>query len=333
VLTPQSLAQTSSSATDPIGFVTMSISGTGGSGHAAYSFTTIGMLNPIAVESTTTSSGGSATLVDPNVTWADNQYNDAGGQITYFVEIVSGPGAGTTYDITATSAANHSLTLSSSLLSAITSGASYKIRKHWTVASVFGATNQGGLAGGNSITADQIQLFRNGGYVTYYYQTTGLGGVGWRKFGAPFIDASAGIIYPDDGMVIARNQSAGVSLVIHGAVKTGQTSIPVQSGYTLLGNVYAANMTIGSSNLYTGNPATGLAGGNSVTADQVLFWNGTGFATYYYQTSGFGGTGWRLFEAPTVDASATVIPVGAALFVNRSGAAFDWIAPQTPAGL
>ena len=336
-----SFAQTTAT-TDPVGFVTIAVAGNSATpGQPAYTFTSIGMTNAVAYQASTTqttgsgnSVGGSSILEDGSSTWATDAYNGAAAAITHYVEIVSGPGAGTIYDITATSASGHSLTLSQPLAAGIISGASYKIRPHWTVASVFGATNQNGLAGGSSTSADQVQLFVSGGYVTYYYQTSGFGGTGWRKFGAPTVDASSTVIYPDDGIVIARNQSAATSIVIQGAVKTGQTSIPVLIGYTLLGNVYAAGMTLNSSGVYTGNSATGVAGGSSTTADQILFWNPStsGYDTYYYQTSGFGGTGWRKFGAPTVDASAASIPVGTGLFINRiGGLEFNWVAPQHPA--
>ena len=139
--------------TDPVGFVTMTIAGNGSSGQPSYTFTTIGMTNAIAYQAATTqtagsgnSVGGSNKLEDGSSTWATNAYNGAASAITHYVEIVSGPGAGTTYDITATDAATHTLTLSQPLLSAIVVGASYKVRPHWTVSNVFGATNQNGLA-------------------------------------------------------------------------------------------------------------------------------------------------------------------------------------------
>ena len=178
--TLRSFAQTTAT-TDPVGFVTIAVAGNGGSGQPAYTFTSIGMTNAVAYQATTTSVGGNSTIVDASSTWADNAYNGAAGVITHYVEIVSGPGAGTTYDITATDSATHTLTLSQALLSTIVSGASYKIRPHWTLAGVFGATNQGGLTGGNSTTADQIQLLRGSSLFTYYYQTSGFGGIGWRK--------------------------------------------------------------------------------------------------------------------------------------------------------
>lgn len=324
--------------TGPVGFTTINVAGNGGSGQPAYTFATLGMYNAVSFQSTTTSTGGSSTLVDTSATWADNAYNGAGGAVSYFVEIISGTGSGTTYDITATTAASQSLTLSQPLIAGVASGDSYRIRPHWTIASVFGATNQNGLSGGNSSTADQILIFSNAtqGYSTYYYQTSGIGGVGWRRSGAPTLDASATVLYPDDGFIIARNQSANTSLTITGSVKTGQSYIPVPFGYNLLGNVYGTSMTLTSSNLYTGNSSTGVAGGNSSTADQILIWNPstTGYDTYYYQTSGIGGTGWRKSGSPTVDASGSVIPAGSALFINRqasSGLGFNWVAPQHPA--
>ena len=330
--TAPSFAQTTAT-TDPVGFITLVIGGGGVTGAPVYTFTSLGLLNPVLFQSTTTSVGGDTTLVDANATWTDNLYNTNGTDPSHFVEILSGPGAGTQYDITGTIAATHTLNLGDPLLAGIASGASYRIRPHWTLATVFGDTNQNGLASGSVTSADQVQLFRNQGYTTYYYQTVGLGGTGWRKAGGVSgTDAKNAVIYPDDGILIARQQSAPVSLVISGAVKTGQTSIPVVSGYSLLGNVYAAGMTLANSNLYTGNSATGLAPGSVTSADQVMFWNGTGFTSYYYQTIGLGGTGWRQAGGVSgTDASATPIPVGAALFIQRAGAPFNWVAPQTPA--
>ncbi len=332
---PQTSFGQTTSATTPVGFVTMSVSGTGGTKPTAYTFTSLGLVNPIAFQSTTTTSvGGTTTIADTSATWANNAYNSstAGAPPTHFVEILSGPAAGSMYDIVTTDGTGKSLTVSPTLAAGVTAGVSYAIRPHWTLATVFGATNQNGLAAGDITTADQIQLFRNGGYLTYYYQATGVfGGAGWRKTGDSFADVSATVIYPDDGIVIARKLSTATSIVIQGVVKTGQSSIPVTTGFSLLGNVYAAAMTLGTANLYTGDPATGLAAGDITTADQVMFWNGTGFKTCYCQATGvFGGAGWRATGDSFTDASSTPIPVGAALFVKRAGATFNWVAPQTP---
>lgn len=324
------IAQTST-VTEPVGFTDITVAGNGGSGNAAYTFTAIGMTKVVLRQGTTTSAGGAMTLVDTTATWADNAYNGANSTVTHYVEIVSGPGAGTIYDIIGTSASGQSLTLSQPLLASITSGASYKIRQHWTIASVFGAT----LQGGSSTTADQVQLFHNNGYLSYYYQTGTPRGLlnAWVQSGFPNTDAGSTIIYPDDGLLVARYQSAGISVTIQGAVKTGQTSIPVQSGYTLLGNVYAAGMTLANCNLFTGNSATGVLGGSSTTADQVMFWDGSNFVSYYYQSGTPRGVSnaWVKSGVPNTDVgTTTAIPVGAALFIKRSGDGFNWVVPQFP---
>ncbi len=332
-------AQTTATTT-PVGFVTMSIAGNGGSGQPAYTFASLGVVNPIVWQSTITSVG-TTTITDSSATWANNAYNSttAGAPPTHFMEILSGSAAGTRFDIVTTAAANSpanpTLTLATASLSAagVTVGMSYAIRPHWTIANAFGTGASLALTGGTSLTADQVQLFRSGGYLSYYYQTSGRGlQNAWVQNGNATVDASATVIYPDDGIVIARNQTAGVNVVLSGAVKTGQTSIPVQTGYSLLGNVYSAGMTLGTSNLFTNDPATGMAGGSSISADQVMFWNGTGFVSYYWQTSGRGlQNTWVQNGNATVDASTTPIPVGTALFIQRFGVPFQWIAPQFPA--
>ena len=329
--TQSSFAQTTS-ATTPVGFVTMSVSGTGGTKPTAFTFTSLGLVNPIAFQSTTTTSvGGTTAIVDSAATWANNAYNSAtaGAPPSHFVEILSGPAAGAMYDIVTTDGAGKSLTVSPALAAGVTAGVSYAIRPHWTLASVFGTGASVALQGGDSTSADQVQLWRGTGFVSYFYNT-GRGFRGWVQNGNATVDASATVLYPEDGIVIARNQSAGVNVILNGVVKTGQTLMNVQTGYSLLGNVYASGMTLGNSNIFTNDPATGVASGDSTTADQVMFWNGTGFVSYFYNT-GRGFRGWVQNGNASVDASATAIPTGTAIFIQRNGAPFTWVAPQFPA--
>src|SRR5206468_8237645 len=118
-------------------------------------------------------------------------------------------------------------------------------------------------------------------------------------------------------IVITRQQSANLIFVLNGTVKSGQTAIPIVVGNNYVGNVYPANLMLGGSGLYTGNTATGLAGGDAATADQVLIWNGTTSDIYYYHTTGVGGTGWRKVDAPSTDAGNTVIAESSGSTINR----------------
>jgi len=58
----------------------------------------------------------------------------------------------------------HSITLGQSLAAGVPSNVAIRIRKHWTLAGVFGAHNEAGLQGGFASTADTVVLYANGAY-------------------------------------------------------------------------------------------------------------------------------------------------------------------------
>ncbi len=343
------LLQTASAATattDPVGFVTMNIAGTGGAAGGKISFKALGLTQAVVYQgSAETVVVNTKSLTDNEATWTDNQFNGVNG--FYYVEIVrpagqvtAAPGEGTTYDIATTTAGTKTITTVQPLAATLVNGAVFKIRKHWTIASVFGATNSAGLGGGDDpTTADLVQIWTNNGAIsgfsTYFYQVapTFAGGTGWRSPNDVFADASSVRIYPDDALVITRINSAAVNVVVMGAVKTGQSSIPVQQGVNILSNVYSAPMTLASSALQ----ASGLTGGDdSTTADQVQIWNGTGYLSYYYQIAPAfaGGTGWRSPNDVFADAGATEIAVGTSIIIRHNfGTAFNWTTPQHPTSL
>lgn len=331
-LSPALHAQTTAT-TDPVGFITLSVPGNGGSG-SSIAMAGLGLTRPIEYQGSAETVGAN-TLTDNEATWTDNQFNGANGE--FFVEITSGPGAGVTTDITATNAQTKTITTANNLTGIAANGVTFKVRKHWTLSSVFGTdTNNLSIAGGSATTADQILLWSGTGYDTYYFQTVGIGGTGWRKSGAPTVDVATLKIFPEEGVTVKRKQPAAANVVLMGAVKLGQTSVAIENGISVIGNVYASGMTLASSGLHDPNddPAKGVAGGSATSADQVLIWNGTGYDTYYFQTAGIGGIGWRKSGAPTVDASTTAVPVGSAVTIKRKFATgFNWIMPQHPATL
>jgi uncharacterized protein (TIGR02597 family) len=320
--------------TDPVGFITLGLAGAV-SGDPSYSFAGLSMSRAVEYQGSAETVGVN-TVTDNEATWANDAFNGAAG--AYYLEITSGSKAGTTYDITATNAGTKTITLAQNLAAGVANGVTFKVRKHWTIASVFGATNSAGLQGGDSNTADQVFIYNPdfAAFTSYYYQGAGVfGGVGWRTTDDAFTDVSANVVYPDDGLIVYRQSAGNLNVVLMGSVKLGQTSIPIQPGFNLVSNVFAAPMTVASTGLYTGNASTGLADGDSNTADQVFVWNGVSYTSCYYQGAGvFGGTGWRTTDDSFADASTTSIGVGTAFFVSRTNpGAFNWVAPQHPASL
>lgn len=324
------LAQTTAT-TDPVGFITLNVAGTTGGQTSAMSFKGLSMTRPIEYQGSA-ETVGQKTLIDNEATWTENQFNGANGK--YFVEITSGTNVGATFDIESTSAATKTITLVQDLPAGSAGPLSFKVRKHWTIGGIFGPANESGLGAGGATTADQILVYTGSGYNTYYYQTVGIGGIGWRKAGDAITDASNAVLFPEDGLIVKRKQAGAVNVVLLGAVKMGQTSIPISPGNNVIGNVYAANLTLASSGLYTGNSTTGLTGGTPTTGDLVQIWNGTAYDNYYYQTSGGTGTGWRKVGDTATDVSTTPIPTGTSVVIKRLGATgFSWVAPQHPASI
>jgi hypothetical protein len=304
--------------TDPVGFITLNVTG----GSPGVSYLGLGMVQVQKVRSIITAVSGTV-ITDSSQSWTNNQFNGAGN--AHFIELLNGPGAGVTDDIVATGP--NSITTASNLSSLITPGTTtYKIRAHWTIGTVFGATNDVGfLTGTTAGTADNVLTFDpvTKAYTTYFYLT----GSGWRKSTDPFADQRNALLDFDRGVIVIRRNAASLSAKLVGAVKLGQTSIPIAVGANIVGNVYPiTNLTLNASGLYTGSPTTGVNSGTSAsTGDNVLVWTGTTWLTYYYLT----GSGWRLSTNPFTDVGNTSISMAQSVAIQRRFASpFDWVVPQ-----
>ncbi len=298
----------------------------------------VGLVNHIAYEGTTKKAQG-RTLFDSAATWSDNQFNPTPGTKSppsHYLEITSGPAAGLMVDIVATHAKHQTLTLAAPLPANIGKNADYCVRPHWTLAGLFGTTNEAGLQTGDANDADLISIYAGKAYDHYYFSTVSQGtnsqdsaiGSGWRRIGGGSVDQANTPIYPDDGLVITRMVDTPLDIMVAGVVKLDRAMIPIRRGLNVVANVYQAPITLAASRLYTGHPGNGLrAGGNADSADQVQIYNGTGYDTYYYQMSGRNGSGWRSATDAKTDAGNTALAVGSAFIVRRDGPAFNWIPP------
>jgi len=309
--------------TDPVGFVTVTINGTNTS---PYTYLGLSLTQPVAYQSKITAANGTQ-LTDSSANWTNGQFSGTGN--AYFIELTSGPGAGITDDVISNTSTT--LTTASDLSSMIIPGTTtYKLRKHWTIGSVFGTNNEIGLAGGSSAsTADNIILLdpETQVYYTYYYRTNSP--AGWRRSTDMFTDASNTILYMDQGIWIKRKLGSSVSTKLVGAVKLGQTLIPISANQNIVANVYpVTNLTLATSNLYTGSTTNGFAGGSTAsTADTISIWNGISYDTYYYRTNS--PAGWRRSTDMFTDVGNTVIPMGGSVRIRTIGGhSFNWTIPQ-----
>lgn len=322
-------AETNVVATDPVGYITVSIAGTGGTNSPAYTFLGLSMIREFSYQGVLTSVGANS-LTDTNANWTEDQFNGTNGSFT--VEIASGNNEGVQTTILDTLAASDTLQTADDISPSATIGDSYKIYKNWTIGSVFGISNAAGIAGGTISTADQLLLWNGVGTDKFYYKTSGAGGTGWRNFTNAVNDASGTPLFLEQGIMVRRLATASTNITIVGAVKVTDSAILVEgTNYTFAANPYPVDMTLASSELYNGNVTNGVKGGTLSTADQIQFWAGTKADSYYYKTSGAGGTGWRNITNAVQDASGKTIPGGSFFIVKRQDSLpFMWTPPVHP---
>lgn len=326
-------------ATDPVGFTTLTVAAKPANSRG-FTLLSLNMTRPAAFQGLVPAGGvstsnGQTTITFPPNTFTANQFN--GTANGHHVEIANGTGAGRLSDVTATSnsGSGSSVTVADDISNSLTAGSStIKIRPNWTFATAFGANNSAGFQGAASASqADVIQLVDPATNVarTYFYSTTN------SRWQEGFRDATHDEIPMDGGLKIERKQTSAVSFTLAGAVKLGPTGLFVQGGAvpqnsTIVPNPYPmASVTLATSNLYTGDPATGVRGGASASqADTVNVLNpATGvYTTYFYSTSN------NRWQHGFQDASNAALPEGAAVIINRKSSStnqypsFIWYVPQ-----
>ncbi len=316
-------------ASEVAGFATIDVTGASLPDQPQLSLKAIGLINPTEYKGVAETARGKL-FTDKQATWTEEQFNPPKATIataTHYLEVTSGPLAGALFDIVRTDAVRQTLTLGQVVPVKIGPKPGFRVRKHWTLAGVFGAANAAGLEPGDESTADQVSIYNGKTYDKYYF-SNGTAGNGWRRVGGGTVDVSGRQIYPDDGLAITRRAAGPLSTLIKGVVKTDRTLIPVQKGMNLVANVYQAPFTLADSQLYTRSLATGVrAGATAALADNVLIYNEAGSQTYYYQSSVLNGSGWRLGGDLHTDVGSTVIPVGSAFVIQRRTGSFTWMAP------
>jgi hypothetical protein len=236
-------------------------------------------------------------------------------------------------DIASTLPASRSLALSGNVGGMAQPGDAYRIRAHFTVASLFGTNNEAGLLPGlNPAQADNIILHipeTQQTITVFYYPTVPY--AGW--YHADFTPAGDQVVYPEEGLMVRRKAPTNAHVYLCGPIKTGVALAPVVTGYNLVGTLKSlSSLSLAGLNLYTGNPATGLASGlNPNLGDNLLVVQPDGSTTtyfYYKNPNVVGGPeGW-------VDAAFNFVPnvrirAGSAVFIVRKAqqGGFTWTIP------
>lgn len=327
--------------TTPVGAIT--ITGQGKvNGSPAYTFVSFPFVKSDSY-SGIIGSISSAVLTVSSPAWTVDQFNSNNQK--FYIEITSGSASGKMSDVVDTS--TDSVTAADNLASiGALAGDKFAIREHMYVKDVFGTTNQAGLLAdgtGEPNLADNILIMTpETQLITSIFYSTYPGYVGWMNSGS-WEDASSVVIYPENGFYLLRRGTTNVNFVVTGTLKLGQTGIAISQGYTpcaVISPFVASDpapisqmLTLGNSQLYTGNASTGIApcsDDSPADNDQILVVNpATQIMTAYFYSTYPGYEGWR-DTGNWDDATNVVMPSGSMFFVIRrpGNAPFNWTQSQ-----
>jgi len=289
------------------------------------SYFALPMISPVLYAGTVTAASfAPASMNDANAVWIQNQFSGSNG--LFYLEFVSGAMA----DITSTDASNKTMTLASYPPSPIAPGSAYRIRKHFTLSDLFGASNSAGLLPGqNAAQADNILLHipqTQETHTIFYSSVPGFNG--W--YFDNYQPAGATAIYPEQGVMVRRKGPQNLTVYVNGATKQGTTMAPIFSGFNLVGTMKSKKaLKLSESSLYTGNPSTGLAAAsNPSSGDNLIMINPDLTTTTFFYSNFPGFEGW--YDSSFSFSGNAVIQPGTSFFIHRKSTLglFFWNIPS-----
>ncbi len=324
-----SAANTSNSTgacTDPQGFITLNIAGNEMSS-PAFNLIGLGLYN--AVEFQNVISGineislnlEGETISVTQLTFPGEPFHNLQFDARYFLEIIdiadqTSLNPGVIVDIVESTL--NTIILVQDISSLIAIGDGVRIRKHHTIASVFGSKNEAGLEEEDTLSiADKIILYNPVAQLSqiFFYSSN----TGWVDTeGIPSGDT---ILYPDQGIIVHRLNNTDLPVKLFGNVKTGSTSIPFEAGRNLIANVYPITYTLDDSGLFTGNENSGIKENGSLElADRIMILSRDGLLEGYHYSELLGG--W--VDRDLNPSGQVVIEVGTAFILQRLGEPINW---------
>ena len=303
---------------DIVGYNTITASANGGSG-TKYSLLAVNLLN---APSFVGSLNGSLTAAAGSFT--AGQFNQGTTYAKYYAEITSGSNAGSQADIVSNTTDTLIVVGNSSFQTAVGAGATVTIRKHRTMADVFGGSAGSATAtdvviakGATLGAADNVIVKEAGVDKAFYYSSSTLK-PGWRDSSS--VLSTDRPIYPNQGLMIARKSNSDAPITVVGSVKTGVSFIDLPAGYNLVSLPAPSDMTLPS--LFGGSAGTAAAtdvkiakGATLGAADNILVAKTDGtYETYYYSSSTL-KPGWR--NSASAASSAVAISGSASVFIKK----------------
>jgi uncharacterized protein (TIGR02597 family) len=329
VLAPAYLNAQTTVATDPVGFVTTTITNSAnGTTPITTPYSPV-LFQPAAATGLTTgliSSVTSNTITVDSAGWGTSSTNNLPSSLAY-VLIKSGPGEGLLLRVTANTANTMTVDTLGNNLAAIpvVASNSFQLLQGETIGTMFGTnTAEFGVIGGtsqlfNSNRTDRIVMTDASGVNrTYYFNTTTNR---WLYVGGGNTDRAGTPISPYSAVFYSRIGTSSIQQVTTGSVPVNNIKLLVRpNGTTYLGTVFPVGATLGSlgiENLPGWKTASPNNNAQIKAADKVLTRSGNAISTFYY-TSGLATNSWRRVGSGANQNTAP-LPIGGGVSVVRTG--------------
>ena len=266
---------------------------------------------------TITAQTGSTLTVSPisgPISYVEDAYGSEASE-PYILEILDGEWIG--YSAPITSNTPSTITLPSGAPSTLV-GAKYAIRLDWTVESFFGAASSSNLTAANQDDgddveyADQIRLMGDTGTLGLAYFRVLTGGT-YKWFNESEQDASKARLPFGKGIFVKALTAKDI--VLSGISRGSRTRMDIVGGkkINLLANPVPFAVKLSDSGM-------SISPGTSVSnADNLRIWNGTGWTSYWRNSSLAG----RWTGPSNADATEVTIPAGSAFLIKRNSGRGD----------
>ena len=306
-------AQSTVVATDPVGFVKLIIAaGAGGKVSTLFSAPLLANAETAGQTSGSITGVTGNTISNSSGGWTSNLADPAS---PYLVLLTSGTAQGRMFLISANTATQltinaDDLVAGDLISSGVQAGNTYRIFPCDTLVSLFGTPATDGVVGGASAKlADTVLLTTPQGPKTYYYST---GQNQWVENSRGVVLANNVPVRPYYGVLYSRLGTTALEYTVTGGVPTVPRKVAIaNSGTTLLAQYWPTTRTLSQLGLQT--TQGWLAGANAKSADRVVINDSNGTPTTYF----YNGTDWLRNARTPVVSNDVVIPIGAAIEVQR----------------
>lgn len=298
-------------ATDPVGFMTYTMAGA----QDASTPTTTALCVPLQDPQTgtgaitgTITSVASDTISNSGASWTPGAFAVTGSPC--FVRIKSGAAKGRTLLITGNTATdltvnNQGIDLSIAGIAVNTD--TYQIIAGDTLFSLFGSST---LPGTSDATADNVLYYNGSSWQTFYYNSTNNR---WQQKGVS-LNANNFVLRPDSGLLFLRRDTTSLTFSITGTVPTTDLGYVVNNvGSTFLANGFPSDTKLSVVGFNSLPNWAGSTDGSS--ADLVMFWNGSSWQRFYYNTI---NNRWQQVGL-SLSANNFAIPAGKPVMISRTG--------------